>query len=82
MKFNEYVQDQMSQFYFKFKIIRSIDNPLLQIECKNTAIKCVILPSLTKNNELCYTAISNNQLTLNRNGGFNACDNLNMQIGD
>ena len=50
----------MGLFYFKIKIVRSIDNPLLQIEHANTGIKYVLLPSLTKNNELYYTAISNN----------------------
>ena len=72
----------MGQFYFKLKIIRLIDNPLLQTEHVNTAIKCALLSSLTKKNKLCYTAILNNYLTLNRNGGFDINNNLNMQIGN
>ena len=58
-----------------------MENPLLEIDYANNIVKCILLPSLIDNNELCYTTILNNQIILNINSDFNVHNNLNMNIG-
>jgi len=40
----------MGWFYFKIKIVKSMENPLMQIEYANNVVKYVLLPSLIDNN--------------------------------
>ena len=58
----------------------SQQNPLLILECSKKAFGYALFPSLTKNKELCCTAVANNWMTLNRNGGFDVCNSLNESI--
>ena len=61
--------------------MKSIENSLLQNEYVNNIVKYVRLPNPMDNNELCHTAIMNNQITLNRNGNFDVYNNLDINIG-
>ena len=79
-KFTDLVEVQMGWFYFNIAFLRSVENPLLQSEHFNTAIKCALLPSISSSNKSCYTAVSDDWLTLNEHGNFEVCSNLNLEI--
>ena len=61
--------------------MKLIENPPLQNKYANNAVKCMLLPNQIDNNELCYTAIMNNWMILNRNGDFDVYNNLDENIG-
>ena len=79
-KFTELIEVQMGWFYFNIAFWRSVENPLLKNEHVNTAIKCALLPSISCSNKLCYTAVSDDWLTLDKHGHFEVCSNLNLDI--
>jgi len=79
-KFTDLVEVQMGWFYFNIAFLRSVENPLLKNEHVNTAIKCALLPSISCSNKLCYTAVSDDWLTLNEHGNFEVYSNLNLEI--
>ena len=78
--FDEYTYVQMNSFYFTLKIMKSIENPPLQNKYAKKVVKCMLLPNQIDNNKLFCTTITNNQITLNRNGDFNINNNLDTNI--
>ena len=44
------------------------------------AIKCVLLSNVTNNNEIFYIAVTKNWMTLNKNGLFQVCDKLYLNL--
>ena len=50
---------------------------MLQNEYSKLALKCVLLPNVV-NEKICYTAVTNNWMTLNMDGKFNVCNNLDI----
>ena len=56
-----------------------IMNPLMLIEHENTATKCALLPTIAHSNVTCYTALSNDWLTLD-NFFFEVYSNFNLEI--
>ena len=79
-KFAELIDVQMGWFYFNITFLRSVVNPLLKLEHENTAIKCMLLPSISHSGVTCYTAVSNDWLTLNKSGHFEVYANLKLDI--
>ena len=71
----------MNWFYFKIKIVKFVKNLLLNEINEDNAVKCILLPNLTIANELYYTAITNIQMTLNKNSIFEVHNNLGINIG-
>ena len=43
----------------------------------NLAVKCVLLPN-NVDGKICYTAVTNNWMTLDLDGNFNLYDNLDV----
>ena len=70
----------MGQFYYKIKIEKLVKNPLLKQINVDNAVKYVLLPNIDNKNEFCYTVITNNWITLNKNGPFEVCNNLDINI--
>ena len=70
----------MGWFYFNITYLRSVKNPLLNLEYENTAIKCALLPSISCSNNKCFTAVSNGWLKLDKSGRFEVHSNLNLDI--
>ena len=58
----------MDCFYFKIKIAKTVENPLLKQNIDTQVLKYVILPNVTTNNELHYVKITNDWMTLNKYG--------------
>ena len=56
-----------------------IENPLLN-GSKDNVVKCILLPNHNSSNELCYIAIINTQMTLNKNRIFEVYNNLDANI--
>ena len=79
-KFAELIDVQMGWFYFNITFLRSVVNPLLKLEHENTAIKCALLPSISHSGVTCYTAISNDWLTLNKLGHFEVYRNSILKL--
>ena len=79
-KFEELIDVQMGWFYFNIKFLTTITNPLLKIEHATAATKCAVLPSATSSNKTCYTAVTNEWMTLDKSGCFEVCSNLNVSI--
>ena len=73
--FKDLVCIQMGWSYFNLCVLNSVENPMLQIEYSNLAVKCVLLPNVI-DEKICYAAVTNNWMTLNIDGNFNACNNL------
>ena len=55
-------------------------NPLILIKHENTATKCAIFPTIAHSNVICYTALSNDWLTLDKSGCFKVYSNFNLEI--
>ena len=70
----------MGWFYFKIEIINNIDVARTLHGNEKNVIKCILLPNITNNNEIYYTEITNNWITLNKNGLFEVHDNLNSNL--
>ena len=79
-RFTELIDIQMGWFYFDIAFLRSVENPLLQKEHETTAVKCALLPTISQANKLCFTAVTNEWLTLDRHGRFEVYSNLNLEI--
>ena len=70
----------MGWFYFSISSAVNVPNPLFRIKYKNTAVKCILLPTVSKYNKNYYTAVLSHQLTLNKSGCFEVYSNLNLKI--
>ena len=57
-----------------------MENPFLKDNTDTHVLKCVLSPNFTTNNELHYVAITKNQITLNKYGVFEVCDDLDLNI--
>ena len=57
-KFEDLINIQMGWFYFSISSVANFLNPLLRIKHANTAVKCILLPIVSKCNKNCYTAVS------------------------
>ena len=79
-KFAELIDVQMGWLYFNITFLQSVVNPLLKLEHENIAIKCALLPSISHSGVTCYTAVSNDWLTLNKSGHFEVYTNLKLDI--
>ena len=79
-KFTDLIDVQMGWFYFNITFLGLFVNPLLKIKHENTATKCALLPSVSCSNKTCYTAVSDDWLTLDKSGRFEVCSNLNLDI--
>ena len=79
-KFTDLIDVQMGLFYFKIALGKKIMNPLMLIEHENTATKCELLPTIAHSNVTCYTALSNDWLTLGKSGCFEVYSNFNLEI--
>ena len=49
---------QIGWFYFKIKITKTVENPLLKEKTDNHVLNCALLPNVTTSNELCHAAIN------------------------
>ena len=78
--FADLIDVQMGLFYFKISLKNTVMNPFLLIEHKNTATKCTLLPTIVHSNKICYAALSNDWLTLDKSGCFEVCSNFNLEI--
>ena len=77
-KFAELIEVQMGWFYFNITFLQSVKNPLLQIKHERASVKCALLPSASKYNEICCTAVINEWLVLDKHSRFKAHSNLNL----
>ena len=75
--FKDLVCIQMGWFYFNLCILKSVENPMLRKYDSNLAVKCVLLPN-NVDGKICYTAVTNNWMTLDLDGNFNLCNNLDV----
>ena len=67
----------MGWFYFNLCVLKSVENPMLRKLDSNLAVKCVLLPN-NVDGKICYTAVTNNWMTLDLDGNFNLYDNLDV----
>ena len=67
-------------YYFKIALEKRVMNPLLLIEYENTATKCALLPTIAHSIVICYTALSNDWLTLDKLSYFEVYSNFNLKI--
>ena len=75
--FKDLVCIQMGWFYFNLCILKSVENPMLRKYDSNLAVKCVLLPN-NVDGKICYTAVTNNWMTLDLDGNFNLYNNLDV----
>ena len=79
-KFVELIDVQMGWFYFNITFLATVKNPLLKIEHANTVTKYVVLLSTSTSNATCYTAVTNEWMTLDKLGYFGVHSSLNVSI--
>ena len=77
---NDCVGIRLGQFYFTLLFKVNIPNLLCKIDEENAAIKCVLLPIVSKCNKIYYIAVSSKWLTLDHTGEFEIYKNLNIDI--
>ena len=79
-KFTNLIDAQIGWFYFTIVFLRSVVNPLLQIEHKNADTKYALLLTILNSNKVCHAPISNDLLALDESGYFEAHSNSNLEI--
>ena len=79
-KFIDLINVQRSWFYFNITFLGLVANPMLKIKYENTVTKCALSPFVSYSNKICCTAVSDNWLSLDKSGRFEACGNLNLDI--
>ena len=70
----------MGWFYFKIKMIKTMEIQLLNENANKNVLKCALLLKVATNNELCYALIAKNWMELEKNGMFEVHDNLCLKI--
>ena len=75
--FKDLVCAQIGWFYFNLRVLNSVENPLLRRHYSNLSAKCVLLPN-NVDGKTCYTAVTNNWMTLDLDGTFNLYNNLDV----
>ena len=79
-KFENLINAEIGWIYFSITCVASILNPLLRIEHASAAVKCILLPTVSKYNENYYTLVSSNWSMLKKSRHFEVHSNLNLSI--